>query len=103
MPIFVYRKEAKKYGLHEALMIECLRIIFSNPNKEVYFGVCGRNLTKISLKAFQVFLPFFTQKQIKDTIKSLENQNVIITQKLKGNTKQALYAFKDEDDNEQTN
>lgn len=92
--------EAVKYGLREAIFIGYFRCwILHNKNNEKHFHD-GHYWTYNSLDALVEQMPYLTQNQVRQVLKSLKEQGVIIT----GNynnvpfDKTVWYAFKNEDE-----
>lgn len=88
MEIIVFKSEiAKKYGVDEAIMIGNLAhwIEKNEANGRNFYD--GRYWTYNSIDAFTKLFPFWTPRQIRRILKSLEDQNVIIT----GNYNQSTY------------
>ena len=99
MEFIINAKEAMKYGVDEALMINNFRYwIAKNKVNEKHF-YDGRYWTYNSHKALSELMPFWSEKQIRRILDSLIKQNVI----MKGNynkmfyDRTSWYAFVDED------
>lgn len=88
MEIIVFKSEiAKKYGVDEAIMIGNLAhwIEKNEANGRNFYD--GRYWTYNSIEAFTKLFPFWTARQIRRILKSLEDKKVIIT----GNYNQSTY------------
>lgn len=99
MEFIINSKEAMKYGVDEALMINNFRYwIAKNKVNEKHF-YDGRYWICNSHKELSELMPFWTEKQIRRILDSLIKQNVI----MKGNynrmfyDRTSWYAFVDED------
>lgn len=70
---------ARKYGVDEAIILH--NLIFwiekNRANKRHQFD--GRTWTYNSIEAFRLLFPYFSKKQLRRILKSLEKKNLIIT------------------------
>lgn len=78
---------AKKYGVDEAILISYLTFWIEKNEANGRNFYDGRYWTYNSTEAFTKLFPFWTARQIRRILKSLEDQNVIIT----GNYNQSTY------------
>lgn len=78
---------AKKYGVNEAIMLCCFIFWISKNEANGKHFHDGRTWTYNSVAAFEKLFPFWTKKQIRGVLDSLERQGVI----MKGNYNEQKY------------
>jgi hypothetical protein len=86
---------ACKYGVEEAIILQNLAYwILKNQANERHFHN-GETWTYNSVKAFQRLFPFWTEKQIRRILTSLEQQGAIRTAQFGGYNRETWYAVID--------
>jgi hypothetical protein len=89
---------AKRYGLHEAIMIKNFQFWISKNKANRNHNHDGRTWTYNSVRAFEELFPYFTSWQVRKCLDSLVEQGVLV----KGNyhknpyERSSWYAFSDE-------
>ena len=89
---------AEKYGVAEAILIQSFQWWINKNRANGRHCIDGHTWTYNSVQAFQNLFPFWTAKQIRHALESLQKQGVLITGKhaAEWSDRTTWYAFKDE-------
>lgn len=91
--------EASKYGVNEAIFIECLRfwLVKNRANGKHFYD--GRTWTYNSRRALAEMFPFWTEKQVRTITEKLKRAGVLVSGNYNTNPydRTAWYAFADEE------
>lgn len=87
---------ARKYGVEEAIILHNLAfwILKNEANGKHFRG--GKTWTYNSVKAFRELFPFWTEKQIRRILASLEKQGAIQTAQFEGYDRTTWYSVLDQ-------